>query len=113
MWIRVSLKVRIIISHSYLELEQFTFDSPDFEKERNELLEICSNNILSSSNYPSIFYELNRILIESIINNQDTLLCDMPELLLRMQIATEYSLEEMQEMFNETMSSIDKRRGPL
>ena len=38
-------------------------------------------------------------------------MCDMPELLMRMQIANNYSLKEMQDMFNQIMASIDKRDG--
>lgn len=40
-----------------------------------------------SSKYPSIFTELNRIVVESVIQKDiDTYLCDMPEILNRMQI---------------------------
>jgi hypothetical protein len=53
------------------------------------------NGKVISTNYPSIFFELGRILIESVMNNKSTVLFDMPELLLRMKIGSSYSLKEM------------------
>lgn len=37
----------------------------------------------------------------------------MPELLLRMQIGNDYTLTQMQDIFNQIMINISKRRGPL
>lgn len=42
-----------------------------------------------------------------------TVMCDMPEILMRMKISSLYSLKEMQEMFNQIMKKIDKKEGPI
>ena len=41
------------------------------------------------------------------------MLCDMPEILMRMKISSLYSLSEMQEMFNQIMKCIDRKDGPI
>jgi hypothetical protein len=38
---------------------------------------------LTSEKHPAYFYELNRLLVESIISDTETVLCDMPEILNR------------------------------
>lgn len=48
-----------------------------------------------------------------MVSNQPTVLCDMPELLLRMHIGEKYSLKEMQDMFNLLMNKINTKDGPL
>ena len=57
-----------------------------------------------SKDYPSFFFELARIMNESILTQKETVLCDMPELLLRMKIGANYSLSELQDMFNAVMN---------
>lgn len=71
------------------------------------------SGILTSKSHPTIFYELDRLLLESIISNKEVVLCDMPEALMRWQIANTYSLDEMVEIFNTIMNKIEKGQGPL
>jgi hypothetical protein len=40
------------------------------------------------------------------------LFCEMPELLNRMQIASKYTLKELQDMFNYIMNKIKQDNGP-
>lgn len=68
--------------------------------------------ILSPPNSQSLFFELNRILLESVINQFPTVLLDMPEQLMRMKISSDYSLKQMQEIFNDIMNKIKFQGGP-
>jgi hypothetical protein len=83
--------------------------SPDYQKEREIIFDAIENGKVISSNHPSIFPELQRILAESLMSQKDILLCDMPELLLRMKIGANNSLKDMQDMFNAIMNSIAKK----
>ena len=94
-------------------IQKFQISEPEYQKERDELLEALDKGLISSKMHPSIYYELNRIETESIITSSPTVLCDMPEILMRMKIASIYSLTEMQEIFNQVMKLIDKREGPI
>lgn len=62
----------------------FKLDDEKYEKEKEMLLN-AYQTILMSTDHPSIFHDLNRILMEAITLNYPTvLLGDMPELLNRM-----------------------------
>lgn len=62
----------------------------------------------SSSN----FMELNDILVQAMMTNMDVALIDMPEILLRMKIANNHSLEELQDIFNFVMNKMASKKGP-
>ncbi len=62
-----------------------------------------------STNHPSIFPELERILVETVMSQREAVLFDMPELLLRMKIGANNSLKDLQDMFNAIMNSIAKK----
>jgi hypothetical protein len=67
-----------------VEIEEFEYEEEKFDKEREQILSFFEKGMTISSKHPSIFYELNRVLVESVVNNKETVLCDMPELLMRM-----------------------------
>ena len=71
------------------------------------------NGKLFSETHPSIFFELNRIIIESLISGTPTVLCDKSEILTRMHLGEKYSLKELQDIFNSIMNKIYKKDGPL
>ena len=62
-----------------------------------------------SNNHPTIFPELERILVETILSQREAVLFDMPEILLRMKIAANTPLKDLQDMFNAIMNSIAKK----
>jgi hypothetical protein len=47
--------------------------------------------------------------VDSILLGIRTVLIDMPEVLLRMKIASEYSLKELQTVFNTVANRINKK----
>ena len=49
-----------------------------------------------SNNHPSIYPELERIMVEAVFSNREAVLFDMPELLLRMKIGVNNSLKDLQ-----------------
>jgi hypothetical protein len=73
------------------------------------LLESFEKGVLNSNLHPAMFSEMNRLLMESVISNKETVLCDMPEVLSRWQIANKYSIDEFVDIFNTIMSKIDQR----
>jgi hypothetical protein len=78
--------------------------SEEFAKER-EILQRACENFLYSQKHPTLFPELMRILIEAVVvNSSMVLIADCPEILNRMHIAANYSLDEMLDIFNSIMS---------
>jgi hypothetical protein len=59
------------------------------------ILEAFETGRVTSNTHTTIFPELQRIVIESVLAQRETILCDMPELLLRMKIGANYSLKEL------------------
>jgi hypothetical protein len=58
----------------------------------------CGQNI-------SNFYELaNTVLLELLISKRDFVLIDMPELMLRMKVASMFSLDQLKEIFNDVLN---------
>lgn len=58
-----------------------------------------------SQNEVPFFSDLPRVLSESLLmSHSHTLMGGMPELLNRMQIGSQLSLKEMQDIFNEIMN---------
>ena len=60
----------------------------------------------------SKFFEINELLLQAVMTNMDIALIDMPEILLRMKIAHNHSLAELQEMFNFIMNKLARQEGP-
>lgn len=52
-------------------------------------------DLLYSKQSASRFLEVNDILMQAMLTNMDVALVDMPELLLRMKIASTHSLEDL------------------
>jgi hypothetical protein len=85
----------------------------EFDEEKDLLIKGIETKLMSNR-YPSMFHDLNRILLEIIMLNENSvLMADMPELLNRMQIGSVLSLKEMQEIFNFVMNKIANKQGPL
>ena len=59
-----------------------------------------------SENYKSMYLELNQLLLEAVSCHHEVVLCDMPDLLLRMKIAATYSLQELEAIFNEILNKV-------
>jgi len=74
------------------EIQGFEINDPKYAKEKDELFEALEKGLVSSKMHPSLYYELNRIQIESLATNNMTVMCDMPEILMRMKISSLYSL---------------------
>ena len=66
-----------------------------------------------SENYKSMYLELNHVLLEAVSSHQEVVLCDMPDLLLRMKIAATYSLQELETIFNEILNKVVRGEGPI
>jgi hypothetical protein len=66
-----------------IDLENFRFESKDKEAQRSELINVLQGNLVLSQTHPTPYFELNRLLMESIISDTETVLCDMPEILNR------------------------------
>ena len=58
------------------------------------------------------FLELNDLTMLSLMANMDVALVDMPELLLRMKIANDHSLEELQDIFNVIVNKMKRFDTP-
>jgi len=54
----------------------------------------------------SIYPEINEVLHDAILSQRDILLCDMPELMLRMKIGSQYSLSDLKEIFNVVLNNV-------
>ena len=50
--------------------------------------------------------ELNHIMLQAIMNEVPIAMIDMPEILLRMKVVTDYSLEEIQKIFNHVLNRV-------
>lgn len=94
-------------------LENFDVSKPDFERARDTIISVLEMGLVSSKSAPNLFLDLNQILTESIVSDLPTVLCDMPELLLRWQLAERHSLDEFKEIFNSIMNKIARKDGPL
>ncbi|CDW79079.1 UNKNOWN [Stylonychia lemnae] len=95
------------------KIQEFDVTKDECQQERELLLKGMETKLISNK-YPSIFHDLNRVLLEILMLNENSvLLADMPELLNRMQIASVLSLKEMQEIFDVIMNKIARKQGPL
>lgn len=86
--------------------------SDEYQVERDKLVEVVDSTLLSAK-YKSIFYEINNTLCEALLSRIPVVLADMPELLLRMKLGSQFSLQELKEIFNVVMNKIRKEQGPL
>ena len=60
------------------------------------------------SDEPSQFHDLNVLLIEALEAGIPTVMVDMPEILLRMKIANEYTLKDLEKIFNKVCGKIKR-----
>lgn len=66
-----------------------------------------------SENYNSNFPKINQIVIEALAYGQQVVLIDMPEVLLRLKIAQNHSLEELRIILNQILNKIvSNKQGP-
>lgn len=63
------------------------------------MIELMQEFVISKT-HPSIFYELNNFMVEAISLGVPVVMVDMPEVLYRMKIANDYTLKELEGMFN-------------
>ena len=68
--------------------------------------------MLFSNESSSKFLELNDVLMQGLLTNMNIALVDMPEVLLRMKIANNHSLTELQEIFNIVMNKLRRKDCP-
>jgi len=54
------------------------------------------------------FFELNSVLEQLLISQQEFVMIDMPEILLRMRIGNMYSLAELNQIFNEVLNKVSR-----
>lgn len=71
-----------------------------------------SYDMLYTNESPSKFFELNDVLMQGLLTNLDIALIDMPEVLLRMKIANEHSLKDLQDIFNFVMNKLRRKDNP-
>lgn len=69
-------------------------------------------NLIYTKHSTSRFLQINDILMQGLLTNMDIAMVDMPEILLRMNIAHNHSLEDLQDMFNFIMNKVSKKEGP-
>ena len=86
-----------IILIFFLESMQ-NFDPFTKIEDMQKLRSMISTLVLSDE--PSQFHDLNVLLIEALEAGVPTVMVDMPEILLRMKIANELSLKDLENMFN-------------
>ena len=72
----------------------------------------ASTEIVLSENFNSNFPKLNSIVIQALVAGQDVALIDIPEILLRMKIAANHTLEELNDIFNQILNKVAKGNGP-
>ena len=59
----------------------------------------------------SQFHELNQFVLSAVELGIPTVLIDMPEIVLRLQIGNEHSIDELNQMFNQIANKI--KRGEV
>jgi hypothetical protein len=52
------------------------------------------------------FFELNSVVEQLLASQQDFVMIDMPEILLRMRIGNMYTLTELNQIFNEVLNKV-------
>eukprot|EP00347_Sterkiella_histriomuscorum_P017372 403349636 len=110
---QVSIETLLMLNDPTKISKEFIKNDDKFEEERNMLLH-AFQTFLMSPEHPSIFHDLNRIIMESVtINQSNVLMGDMPDLLNRMQIGATITLKEMQEIFSDIMNKIKRGQGPI
>lgn len=85
-----------------------SFD-PDNNEEHLAILRYLIYKYVFYESRQAQFYELNNFVINSIESGIPTVLIDMPEIVLRMQIANKYTLVELNEIFNAVANKINRR----
>jgi hypothetical protein len=59
----------------------------------------------------SNFYELeNSILSDILLSKKDFVLIDMPEVMLRMKVASMYSLDQLKDIFNDILNKVSQAK---
>jgi hypothetical protein len=59
----------------------------------------------------SNFYELeNSILTDILLSKKDFVLIDMPEVMLRMKVASMYSLDQLKDIFNDILNKVSQAK---
>jgi len=101
--------------------DQQTTKSPNDDADHGEDLERVKLQELMLTNAAELIYtkqstsrflQINDILMQGLLTNMEIALVDMPEVLLRMNIAHNHSLEDLQDIFNFIMNKVSRKEGP-
>ena len=75
------------------------------QEELDHMVKVMRQFVISNDK-PSMFYELNNLLIEAISVGVPVVMVDMPEVLLRMKIGNDLTLKELEDIFNTVVNRI-------
>jgi len=82
------------------------FDNENID-DLSSLFRIIGERVMSHE-CQSQFHELNNFTMEAISAGVPVVLIDMPEILLRMHLGSQYTLSELEEMFNIVANKINQ-----
>jgi hypothetical protein len=81
-----------------------------FEEVTNTVVDLGVKSITTPKS-SSPFYDLsNSVLFEALVSKKDLVLIDMPELMLRMKVASMFSLEQLRDIFNDILNKVSTAR---
>ena len=71
-----------------------------------------SQDLFFTKQSMSRYLEVNEVLMQSMLTQTDVALIDMPELLLRMKIGNELTLEDLQDILNTVLNKMARKECP-
>ena len=87
-------------------LDKIQHFNPAENREDEQQVQQMIHEFVMSESEQSQFHEVNHLLIQSLEYGAQTVLIDMPEILLRMKIGNEYTLPELEAVFNRVANKI-------
>ena len=75
------------------------------------MIKLVRDVIVSEENI-SKHEELNHLMLQAILTNRPIALIDMPDILLRMKVVANHSLQEIQQIFNFVLNKVAKTGDP-
>lgn len=107
---------KLLLTHKFLEdPDMSTKDLISFVDNYkvdpwDQSLQKIVEDMLISDEGQSQFADLNVLSMFSIIAGYETVLIDMPEILLRMKIGNDHTLPELKKVFNKVCNAVNNRK---
>ena len=86
--------------------------NPGKNPEDEQQVQNMVREFVMSDQEQSQFHEVNHFLYQSLAVGAPVVLIDMPEILLRMKIGSEYTLAELEAVFNRVANKIHRGEAP-